>query len=67
MRYFANSNTQPNGDHEVHREGCDHMPLPVHHVYLGNFTGCREAVQAAKQIYPQSNGCYWCSKECHTA
>lgn len=63
-RYYVNNNQQSNGDHEVHKEGCGWMPSGV--TYLGTFSSCAPAVQAAKKIYKQSNGCYYCSRACHT-
>lgn len=66
MRYYVNKNAQDNGDHEVHTSSCSWMPLEHNRVYLGNFDSCRDAVRAAKKIYPQSNGCAYCSATCHT-
>ena len=65
-RYYVNKNAQSNGDHEVHKSGCSHMPDIENQLYLGDFTGCRAAVTEAKKTYSQSNGCYYCSRECHT-
>lgn len=65
--YYVNKNAQSNGDHEVHKEGCSFMPNAENRTYLGDFTNCRDAVRAAKKHYAQSNGCYYCSNECHTS
>ena len=65
-RYYVNNKAQSNGDHEVHKEGCSFMPAPENRTYLGDFSHCREAVRAARNIYAQVNGCYYCSYECHT-
>lgn len=65
-RYYVNKNAQSNGDHEVHKSGCDRMPEEANRLYLGDFSNCREAVAAAKKYYTQSNGCFYCSRECHT-
>ena len=65
-RYYVNRNAQDNGDHEVHIAGCQWMPEDNNRLYLGDFMNCREAVREAKKIYPQSNGCYYCLKPCHT-
>jgi hypothetical protein len=66
MNYYVNTNAQTNGDHEVHKEGCSRMPLITNRTYLGNFSNCRDAVIAAKKIYPTTaDGCYYCSNECH--
>ena len=66
-KYYVNQNAQYNGDHEVHKLGCDHFPEPENCKYVGDFTHCRDAVKAAKDIYPQSNGCYYCAPHCHTS
>lgn len=64
--YYVNSNQQANGDHEVHKAGCSWMPDKNNRIYLGNFSNCYEAVREAKKHYIKSNGCYYCSNECHT-
>lgn len=64
--YYVNKNAQPNGDHEVHRDGCAWMPAPGNRQYLGDFSSCAPAVAAAKKFYQQSNGCAHCSPACHT-
>lgn len=63
--YYVNNRSQPNGDHEVHKEGCNYMPSDKK--YLGSHMNCRDAVKEAKKTYPKSNGCYWCSRDCHTS
>lgn len=66
MRYYVNRHAQENGDHEVHTESCTFLPEEQNRVYLGNYLNCKDAVREAKKIYPQSNGCYYCSRECNT-
>ena len=66
-RYYVNKSAQSNGDHEVHKQGCSWMPEEGNRVYLGDFATCRSAVTEAKKRYPQSNGCFYCSRECHTS
>ena len=65
-RYYVNKNAQANGDHEVHKTGCNWMPNIDNRKYLGDFLTCNPAVREAKKTYPQSNGCYYCSNSCHT-
>lgn len=65
-RYYVNQNAQANGDHEVHRDGCSFMPDASNRTYLGDFVSCAPAVREAKRYYSQSNGCYYCSRDCHT-
>ena len=66
MDYCVNKNTQDNGDHEVHEMTCPELPDEANQLALGTFSNCEDAVEAAKRIYPQSNGCKICSKPCHT-
>jgi len=47
--YYVNKNSQPNGDHEVHR--ADNCPTPADEAnrhYLGDFVTCHGAVLEAK-------------------
>lgn len=64
--YYVNNRAQSNGDHEVHKSGCYYLSLATDTKYLGQFYGCASAVQEAKKTYSKSNGCYYCSKSCHT-
>ena len=67
-RYYVNKNAQANGDHEVHQSHCSYFPNKDNAVYLGTFTSCHSAVAEAKrQGHKKANGCYFCSKECHTS
>lgn len=65
-KYYVNKKQQSNGDHEVHTEDCAHMPNEENRMYLGIFSNCHDAVTKSKEYYSQSNGCYFCSNECHT-
>jgi hypothetical protein len=64
--YYVNKNVQTNGDHEVHGDPCSYMPEAVNRIYLGVFSNCADAVGEAKKHYAQVNGCYYCSRTCHT-
>ena len=66
-KYYVNKNAQSNGDHEVHTSGCSFMPEVHNRLYLGDFQSCHGAVKEAKEHFAQSNGCFYCSKECHTS
>ncbi|MEM9025128.1 MAG: hypothetical protein AAGB22_15380 [Bacteroidota bacterium] len=65
-KYYVNKNAQSNGDHEVHKEGCPFLPAPENRIFLGTFYSCKGAVQEARKHYNQVNGCYFCSRDCHT-
>ena len=64
--YYVNPAEQANGDHEVHRSGCYWLTLIQHPIYLGLYERCEPAVREAKRLYAQVNGCYFCSRSCHT-
>lgn len=66
-KYYVNDNAQNNGDHEVHKEGCSWLPKRENRTYLDMFNNCKGAVKEAKKTYSQSNGCYYCSNDCHTS
>jgi hypothetical protein len=69
--YYINKNQQSNGDYEVHESSCLYLPSAENRIYLGSFYSCKEAVDEAKRRFPSQkndiNGCYYCSKACHTS
>jgi hypothetical protein len=36
MKFYINSNPQPTGEHEIHRENCSHLPNVENMVFIGN-------------------------------
>jgi hypothetical protein len=64
--YYVNTVAQSNGDHEVHVERCNFLPSPANRQYLGEFVSCAGAVAKARQSFRQVNGCFYCSRACHT-
>jgi len=66
MRYYVNTSPQKTGEHEVHTEQCSFLPSKENRIYLGNFDSCRKAIIEAKKHYSNVDGCFYCSKNCHT-
>jgi len=66
MNYYVNKNAQDSGEHEVHREGCSYLPAVENRHYLGDFATCHPAVAEARKHYTNVDGCFYCSRECHT-
>jgi hypothetical protein len=66
MNYYVNKNAQPTGEHEVHNSSCSYLPDVDNRIYLGNFSNCKDAVREAKKYYTNVDGCYYCSRDCHT-
>ena len=62
-KYYVNPNAQPGGEHEVHKEGCSHMP--DNPIPLGLCVDCKEALKKAKVYYQHVDGCFWRCYECH--
>jgi len=65
-KYYVNKHEQSNGDHEVHDQNCIYLPIESNRLYLGEFYGCKAAVEEAKKTYKKADGCKTCSHECHT-
>ena len=65
-RYYVDMNPQPNVDHEVHRDRCCWLTFVKDSRYLGYYSSCQPAVDLAKLSYPTANGCWRCSRDCHT-
>lgn len=55
------------GDNEVHRLSCEHLPNVENQHYLGAFDHSSKAVMLAKLTYPNSDGCFHCCPESHTS
>ncbi len=66
IRYYVNKSAQANGDHEVHKDKCIWLPLVRDKLDLGDHLSPQSALYAARKIYRQCNGCYYCSPEIHT-
>jgi len=67
--YCVNKNAQSgSGDHEVHdvSASCPYVPSLVNQLALGWHATCTSAVAEATKTYPDSNGCFYCARACHT-
>jgi len=66
-QFYVNKKPQPNGDHEVHRAGCEWLPRPENRIYLGMHYDCWTAVNEARKYFSRVNGCFYCCRPCHTS
>lgn len=66
-RFCVNTNARLTGEHEVHNldAGCGHLPELQDQYQLGYFATCVGAVVVARQVYPDVDGCAYCTPECH--
>ena len=65
-RYYVNKNAQSGGEHEVHTSDCSRLPNPENRINLGRFYTCQAAVREAGKHYASVDGCYYCSRSCHS-
>ncbi len=63
--YYVSVNAQKTGEHEVHSWLCSSLPNVNNRILVGSFDGCKDALKAAKKIFPQVDGCARCSPECN--
>jgi hypothetical protein len=64
--YLVNRQPQTTGEHEVHETTCGHLPDISNQEPLGWFSTCQQAVVEARRRYRNVDGCFWCSRSCHT-
>lgn len=66
--YYVNKSdlSNPNNNHEVHKEGCYWMPSSYNCEYLGEYSSGVPAVAEAKRRgYSDADGCKTCCPEAH--
>lgn len=66
-KYFVSTHPAEDGFHEVHKAGCKHQPPLERRRNLGDHFDCKNALEAAKQFFPQVKGCSECGKEAQPA
>ena len=64
-RYYVDAYPQSNGDHEVHKYGCDWLSMALQAQDLGEHDDCTTALAAARHWHAAVNGCEFCVPECH--
>lgn len=65
-RFYVNKYSQSQHSHEIHTTGCSFLPFEKNRIFLGNLEDCKAAIIEAQKYFKQVNGCYYCSKACHT-
>lgn len=65
--YYVNNNStyNPGYHHEVHTETHANELGINNKTYLGYYSGCSGAVNMAKEIYSNADGCAICCPLCH--
>lgn len=67
QRYYVNNDQtkNPGLHHEVHTEECANKLGIKNKAFLGYFSNCFDAVEKAKEIYSDADGCIICCFPCH--
>lgn len=60
--YYVSQSARSDGIHEVHRSGCELLPVPRKRLYLGDFRTGSEAVGEARRHFAQVGGCEECTE-----
>lgn len=63
--YYLNREAQPDGYHEIHKEGCAFLPSPKNRIRLGAHPNDQSAFREAKKHFTRVDGCYYCCKSIH--
>ncbi|TRX59132.1 hypothetical protein FNH22_11455 [Fulvivirga sp. M361] len=63
-KYWVNNwvDSNPNKDHEVHKEGCQHLPLK-NGLYLGEHPDYYSALREAEEYLYEIDACEECIEE----
>ena len=66
-RYYVETAVQDKAkkEHQVHKEGCSHLPHKSSIEYIGEFDNCLDAVVEAARHYNSVNGCKYCCPHYH--
>ena len=63
LTYHVHKVKMASGDHEVHAENCEWCPPAEHTNCVGEFDSSENAMEAARKLYPEANGCHHCMPE----
>lgn len=63
-KYFLDKRSLLNGYFPVHKEGCAFLQDKNTSRYIGSFDSCYAALNRARMINANSDGCYFCIKNC---
>ena len=50
-KYYVNRTAKSNGDHEVHKDGCQWMPGATNRIDLGDFDDCARSGSSEEALY----------------
>ena len=63
--YFVNTKLSQKGIHEVHVDGCEHIPNVTRRNYLGLYESSTEAINDAGKIFSNTKACSHCIENEH--
>jgi hypothetical protein len=66
QHYYVNKQANPSDEHEVHVPRCAYLPEGEEGLYLGAFTRCGDAIEAAKTRFGKVSACKVCCSAGHS-
>ena len=60
--YCVNKHPEGTQGHRVHRMRCRYWPAPENRQNLGVHSTVHNAIEKAKEYYPNAKGCHYCSR-----
>lgn len=63
--YIVNKNKDYRGYNEIHKTECSHKPTPLNSYDLGYCSSDSEAIQKARNLGYNPDGCYYCCQAVH--
>ncbi|MFO7448073.1 MAG: hypothetical protein R6W90_17050 [Ignavibacteriaceae bacterium] len=58
--YYLSKEPSNDGEHIIHKSGCNNLPDVENRIYMGYLSNDSEALDEAKEYYPAVNGCCKC-------
>jgi hypothetical protein len=65
MKYIMNTSKTDGRYHEVHHDDCSYKPDTYNQAVIGIYFSDRDAMNAAKILYSDADGCYYCMPSEH--
>ena len=63
--YYVSQEPDEQGAYVIHRSTCGYAPSEDKRTFLGSYGDCHDAVEEAKKIYSEIEGCFYCCYAFH--
>ena len=65
MNFFVSKKPTNRNQYMVHKSVCEYLPVSSLRISLGEHYSCESAIDASREIFENSNGCFHCALLCH--